>query len=413
MNEPRPAQSPSPLAFFDFAYHYGGSFTGTVALVGEMRHLTDVALIDAYGTCESYVADLKALGVAPVVLFPGRSGDNTIGGRGATQRLAKMALSVPHMAALASRLYRTIREIQPRALWVNSEKALFVAWLAAPRRLPIAVMIRTEMRRIRPYCTLAWRRANAVLAVSENTLNQLRSTGYAPSAQHVVHDGIDVDGTLERAKSEPANLPRSTPDALVLAFPATLAGPLKGHEAGIRAVAELIHSRVDVDLWLCGDVPSGVSPEFYHRMRRLARELGVSEHVHFVGYRNDIESVMARSDIVLLPSYTEGLPRSLMEAMALGRPVLATDVGGIPELVRDGIDGILIEAGDVDALVDALHVLRDPSVRQRMGQAGQRRVREHFSLRRQAVEFVRIMDALAPKAAQGDLSHRRLTRPAS
>ncbi len=79
-------------------------------------------------------------------------------------------------------------------------------------------------------------------------------------------------------------------------------------------------------------------------------------------------------------------------------------------MVRDGIEGILIDAGDVDALVDALHVLCDPHVRQRMGRAGQRRVRECFSLRRQAVEFVRIMDDLAQEAARGGPAYRQLAR---
>jgi glycosyltransferase involved in cell wall biosynthesis len=335
------------------------------------------------------------MGQAVVVLFPDRSEDNKIGGLGAAQRLARIARAMPHLAAMAGRLHKSIKEVKPRAIWVNSEKALFVASLAVPRRLPIAVMVRTEMQHIRPYCALAWRRADAVIAVSGQTLSQLCSTGHAPAGQYVVHDGIDADATLERSKSEPANLPRSAPNSFCLAFPATLAGPLKGHETGIRAVAKLIHSGVKTDLWLCGDVPSGISPEFSHRMRQLAGELAISQHVHFVGYRNDIEAVMARSDIVLLPSYTEGLPRSLMEAMALGKPVVATNVGGIPELVRDGIDGILINAGEVDALVHALRVLCDPDVRQKMGHEGQRRVRERFSLCRQASEFVGIMDALA------------------
>jgi glycosyltransferase involved in cell wall biosynthesis len=361
-----------------------------------------VALIDAYGTCESYMADLSTAGFVPLVLFPDRSEGNTIGGRSGAQRVARFARSVPHMAAMVFRLHKTLEQMQPRALWVNSEKALFCAWLAAPPRLPIAVMIRTEMQRIRPYCAPAWRRANAAIAVSAKSLSQLDATGHAPARQHVVYDGIDVHRTLERSEPEPTGLSRSAPNSLCLAFPATLAGPLKGHETGIRAVARLVHSGIETDLWLCGDVPSGVSPAFYHSMQQLASELGVQKHVHLLGYRDDIESVMARSDIVLLPSHTEGLPRSLMEAMALARPVIATRVGGIPELVRDGIDGSLIDPGDVEALARAVRALSDPLTRQRMGQAGQRRVRERFSLHRQAQAFTAILDGLARGSTQGD-----------
>jgi glycosyltransferase involved in cell wall biosynthesis len=137
-------------------------------------------------------------------------------------------------------------------------------------------------------------------------------------------------------------------------------------------------------------------------MQALAVELHVQRHVHFVGYREDIESVMARSDVVLLPSHTEGLPRSLMEAMALAKPVVATKVGGIPELVRNGIDGLLVDPGDVDALACALQPLRDPLLRRQMGWTGQRRVLDRFSLRRQAHEFSDIMDAMAFVALYGD-----------
>ena len=119
MNEPSTTRHDGPLAFFDFAYHYGGSSTGTVTLVHEMHRLADVAVIDAYGTCGGYVADLAAAGLVPVVLFPDRSRNNTIGGRSAMQRVARIALSVPHMAALVSRLHGTLEQLQPRALWVN------------------------------------------------------------------------------------------------------------------------------------------------------------------------------------------------------------------------------------------------------------------------------------------------------
>lgn len=396
MSEMITSKHMGPLAFFDFARHYGGSFQGTVMLARELGRLTDVMVIDAYGVCEKYVSDLKKLGIDPVVLFPGW-GRTTIGGRNSIQRLARMAFSIPHMIKVASRLYRVLRETRPRAIWVNSEKALFAAWLAVPRHMPMVMMVRTEMWKTRPYCAFAWRRADAAIGVSENCLHYLRSTGYAHGNLYVIYDGIDVDRTLERSKLEPGHLPCSNPSALRLAFPASLGGPAKGHESGIRAIARFVKSGGQANLWICGDVPSRVSPEFYNRMRRLTSELNVQERVHFLGYRDDIESVIAKSDIVFLPSHTEGLPRSLLEAMALAKPVISTRVGGIPELVRDRIDGILVNPGDVEALVNALQVLSDPNTREKMGHSGQRRVRESFSLSGEAEQFLRFMDSLVER----------------
>lgn len=110
----------------------------------------------------------------------------------------------------------------------------------------------------------------------------------------------------------------------------------------------------------------------------LADRLGIGERMDFMEYvtQKKLLSLYASCDLVALPSKTEGWGLSLMEAMACRRPVVASRVGGIPELVRDGIDGILVEPGDVRGLADAiLRLLRDRELRARMGRAGQKRVK--------------------------------------
>jgi glycosyltransferase involved in cell wall biosynthesis len=390
-----------PLVYCEFATYYGGHLTGTVNLIRELKDLTDIKVIDIYGTCVPYIEDLKGLGITPLVLFPDWQGRTTIGGRGRLERVAKIACSIPHSLMVATRLRKALADLRPRAMWVDQEKTLFFASLAAPPYLPIAVYRRGELRQILSYCTFAWRRGDVALGVSESCLEYLRSTKYAHQTFRLLYDGIDADGVFERAKSAPAHLPSRKPGALRLVFPALLAGPAKGHEFGIRAVARFIEEGGKADLLICGNVPPGVSQEFCDKMRVLAGELNVREHVHFLGYRDDILSVMAKSDIVLLPSLTEGVPRSLMEAMALAKPVIATAVGGVPELVRDATDGILVPPRDVQALTKALRVLTDPNLRERMGRSGQQRVRESFSVTRQAQEFVRIMDGLVEKRRLG------------
>lgn len=399
MNKMRLTDPSGPLGFFAYTYVHGGGAQRTVHLVRELGRLADVAVIDVYGGCDKYMADLERIGVSPVVLHPGYLGQTTIGGSLSIRRLARMALSIPHTLHTVARLRAALREIKPRALWVDDEKALFVAWLAAPAHVPLAYVVRAQLPHIRPCCALAWRRVDVAMGVSRDCLGYLDSTfarmcGYAHRNLHVVHSGIDVKRTIERAEPEPLGLPACDRDALRIAFPAVIAGPLKGHETGIRAVAQYIRAEKQAELWICGDVPPEVSPAFRDRMVALASELGVQEHVHFLGWREDMLSVMARSDVVMLPSFTEGLPVSLLEAMALAKPVLSTRVGGIPELVREGIDGILVEPGDVQGLVCALHTLSEPSVREQMGDAGRRRVGESFASSRQIERFLSIMNAV-------------------
>ena len=103
--------------------------------------------------------------------------------------------------------------------------------------------------------------------------------------------------------------------------------------------------------------------------------------MRFLGYRTDIADLLRLMDVVVLPSLQESFPRVPLEAMAMGVPVVATTVGGIPESVSDGETGILVPPGDGAAIRDALvRLVDDPALRKRMGETGRRRVREQFSI---------------------------------
>ncbi len=131
-------------------------------------------------------------------------------------------------------------------------------------------------------------------------------------------------------------------------------------------------------------------------LRRETRELGLDDMVRWLGFRRDAVDLMADSDLVVLPTREEGFPNTLLEAMALGRPVLTTPVDGIPELVRDGETGLLVPPRDPAALADGLaRLLGDDDLRRRLGEAGLRRVRDHFSEREMMDRFERLIVELA------------------
>lgn len=212
------------------------------------------------------------------------------------------------------------------------------------------------------------RLCHAIVAVSEDTRRALLEQGYPPGKVVVVHNGVDLDGLPARAE----------PQRRILEV-ARLA-PVKGQRELISALPRLPGAR----LVLAGtDLERGGA--YQAELERHARELGVGDRVSFRGYDPRIPDLLARVDVVALPSLSEGLPIVLLEAMAHGKPVVATPVGGTPELVVDGETGILVPPGDIGALAEALRtLLDDPQLAARMGEAGRRRVEDRFTAQQMA-----------------------------
>ena len=161
-------------------------------------------------------------------------------------------------------------------------------------------------------------------------------------------------------------------DALVIGVVASLT-PIKDHATLLRAFGLLAPDWPTARL-----VVVGQGPEF-DNLRRLTAELGLASAVRFAGLRPQIPSFHFLFDISVLSSVSEGFPNTLVEAMAAGRPIVATDVGGVRDAVRDPDNGLLVPPRDPAAFAEALRtLLRDPRVRQTMGAAGATRAREEF-----------------------------------
>ncbi|MGI9616402.1 MAG: glycosyltransferase family 4 protein [Acidimicrobiales bacterium] len=159
---------------------------------------------------------------------------------------------------------------------------------------------------------------------------------------------------------------------------------LKGVTVLLAALQRVKKERPDVELTIVGDGPDRA------RFEDVAEDLDVADRVSFVGYRSQAEVAdhLAETDVFVLPSFAEGVPVTLMEAMASGVPVVATRVGGVAELVDDGTNGSLVEAGDAVSLADAiLALLNDPSTRNRFGEAGRATVVSDFSNKTEAARL--------------------------
>ena len=153
--------------------------------------------------------------------------------------------------------------------------------------------------------------------------------------------------------------------------------PVKDHRTLLTAFAEVAAARPDADLLLAGDGPLRADLE------ARAQGLGIAARVRFLGVRDDVPDLLAAADVFALTSVSEAASITLLEAMGCGVPVVVTDVGGNPDLVRQGVDGILVPRGDAHAAAGAIGALLDDRTRaQAMGQAGRARVGERYQLAR-------------------------------
>ena len=235
-----------------------------------------------------------------------------------------------------------------------------------------------------------------LIAVSHATKNEMVTAGILPELISVIHNAIDTDAWSPRnataALKEELGLGQAWP---VIGYVGRIM-PEKDLETWLRAAALVGQQYPSAQFVLVGEGRDG---DTLGQLQRLAAELGIAERVHFPGYRAHLLPVYGSFDLFVLSSRREGLPNSILEAMAVGLPVVTTDVAGTSELVLDGQTGYVVPQGDVEHLAHAMVTLvADAKLRQRMAQAGRERIEREFSFTRrlQRVEelYARVLGLL-------------------
>jgi len=194
----------------------------------------------------------------------------------------------------------------------------------------------------------------------------------------VIYNGVataDFSGAAKRARG------CSTVDDVVLLHIGRFFAE-KNHALLAEAFAMAAQERGNMRLWFIGDGPLRAAIE------KAVSQRGLADQTSFLGTRADVAELLAECDVLVLSSDYEGLGLTVLEAMAAAKPVAATAVGGVPELVENGVSGILVPRRDPEALARAiLRLARDPELRRRMGQEGQRRALARFDISRTAREY--------------------------
>jgi glycosyltransferase involved in cell wall biosynthesis len=237
---------------------------------------------------------------------------------------------------------------------------------------------------------LLLRRRDRVVAVGEAVRQALiANEGIPPRRVEVVYNGIDTARFGEAGDRDAVRREMGLPaDELVVIQVARL-DYLKDHGTAVRAMGQVVRQAPRARLLLVGEGPEEAA------IRGQVEREGLQDQVRLLGLRRDVARLLHAADVFLLTSVSEGVPLTLIEAMAAGLPVVSTDVGGTAEVVVEGETGYLAPAKDDAALATAiLRLAGDPALRQRLGEAGKARARAAFDEPRMAERYAQLYEEM-------------------
>jgi len=216
-----------------------------------------------------------------------------------------------------------------------------------------------------------------LLAVSENIRSVAIDAGVKPQRIQLAYSGIHLTCQFDAVDTTSVRRQHHLkPDRPVIGSVASLF-PRKGHEHLLEALVEVRKEIPDIYCFIVGEGDH----RYQEKLHEIVQVRGLQTCVTFSGFQKNVMEYVAAFDVFVLPSVLEGFGIVLLEAMALKKPIVASRVGGIPEVVEDGVTGLLVPPGDPKSLARALvRLLRDPPTRFRMGQAGRQRLETYFTL---------------------------------
>ncbi len=314
------------------------------------------------------------------------------------------------------RVAREIRRTRPHILHTHTAKAGAIgraaAVLAGRARPPIVVHtyhghvlngyfgpLGTSL--FRAIERLLGLTSDALVAVSPQVRDDLVTLGVAPATRFaVVRLGIDLRPRVETAV-DTAELRRRLgigSDRFVVGWFGRMTAVKRTRDL-VDALVALRAREVDACLLLVGD---GADRE---QLEAYAKERGVARELFYLGYQKDVADWYALADAVVLTSVNEGTPVTIIEALAAGRPIVSTDVGGVSDVVRDGADGFLVGVGDSEAMAARLaEIARDPELGSRLGASGRVRVVERYAVGRLVDDVDRLYRALLDETSSARTS---------
>jgi glycosyltransferase involved in cell wall biosynthesis len=298
--------------------------------------------------------------------------------------------------ATAKRIREIIRVQDIDLVHSHGYKADIYAYLATRRiRLPLLATSHLWTRQtaaVRFYEFLdahVLRSFDAIIAVSDRIATELRQAGVPAGKITVIDNGIDLTPFRSAVPVLASELNKG--DGLLIGTAGRLVAQ-KGLTFFLTAAQQVLEEFPNLQFAIFGDGPDR------GKLEQMAKDLRIENKVWFAGTRNDMPNVYASLDVFALASIDEGLPMALLEAMASGVPVVATEVGAVPKVIMPGRTGMLVRPGDPRELAQALACLaRDPALRERLGNNGKQAVHQQFSSQIMTQNYCRVYEQLLRK----------------
>jgi glycosyltransferase involved in cell wall biosynthesis len=290
----------------------------------------------------------------------------------------------------AWRLSRLVKQLKPDVLHAHDPHAVAMAALGLSMSTQLAKPPLVAARRVdfhlkgNALSRWKYRQVDCFVCASDAIRKMVIADGVPPAHVVTIHEGIDL-AHVEAAPAADLHADLWLPHHAPIVGNVAALVPHKGQRHLIEAAAIVVKQVPDARFVIAGE------GELRPQLERQIKERHLEKHVFLAGFRPDILSVHKSFDIFVMSSVTEGLGTSLLDAMACGKPIVATRAGGMPEVVVDGQTGLLVAPRDDEALAAAIvRLLNDAQLRGAMGAAGQRRVREHFSSERMVQDTVEL-----------------------
>ena len=357
----RPMTGPSLISSVHLNTERGwrGGELQTLSLVAGLRRRGHIAVLVALPRSKIFER-ASAEGLDPIGIHAFNEGD--------PQAIVRLAL--------------LLRKLRPGVLHLHTSHAHTLGLLTAPLAPPLRIVVsrRVDFSIYRhSFLRLNWikyrLRVDRYIAVSRAIGVLLEHEGVSPQRIRVVPSGVDPSRFDETSADREAvlaelGLPRDLP--LVVSVGAL--APHKGHHTLVEAAAAMLVRR-DVAIVIAGE------GRLRKKLERLARTRNVAHRVRFLGFREDVGRLVASASVFAFPSLEEGLGTSVLDALVLERPVVASNVGGIPEIIENGTHGLLVPPGDPAALAGALlDLIENPERGRALARAGRERALRAFTM---------------------------------
>lgn len=344
------------VCFFDFTTMVGGATKGTVYLLDRLKKQgVGVSIIDVYGNCSEYIEDVKKSEILFTILHP--QTENLVIGHlnNKFKRILAVFKQLPSFVKILFNLYKEIKKQKPTYVLVNNEKSLF--FLTPLKKIlgfKIIIYYRGEANQSQMsprFVNLINEYSDIRYCHSSKAINNMEKYGVVGGV-HYLPNCIPFFDIKKVAEKQTAN----NKIEIEVLLSAGRVVEEKGYHTAIEAIGILKKKGNNIKLLLPGLM---VDQDYSNKLDNLISEYEVNHLVEFLGWVDNITEILASVDYMVLPSYTEGFPRSIIESMLLKVPVCATPVGGIPEAILHKKTGYLFDVNDAHGLANALKIMID------------------------------------------------------